>query len=226
MLFVIITFAFTNLKRVFTAAATSSNTYTVSILTSVYGRSLQASGDKRPAKRIMLFYLGLLLVLCGDVEVHPGPLTGIQQGIKVFCQSKGLKIFHQNVRGLQGMLDELKDIILLRKNIDAFCITELFVHEDNTQNFDIPGYTLLQKRRKNGAVGGVGVYIRNELNFIERKDLPGDDIEAIFVEIKPKQAKSFIVATVYKPPESSKHLSKPFLQSLTGKIQKLSDENT
>ena len=122
---------------------------------------------------------------------------------------------------MQGKFDELKDIILLCKNIDVFCITELFVHEDDTQNFDIPGYILLQKRTKNGVGGGVGVYIRNELNFVEREDLPGDDIEAIFVEIKPKQAKSFIVAIVYKPPESSKHLPKHFLQSLTEKIRKL-----
>ena len=102
---------------------------------------------------------------------------------------------------MQEKFDELKDIFLLCKNIDVFCITELFVHEDNTQYFNIPGYTLLQKRRKNGAGGGIGVYIRNDLNFVVREDLPGDDIEAIFIEIKPKQAKSFIVATVYKPPE-------------------------
>ena len=201
-----------------------SNTelYTVSVLKNVYSCSLQAREDKTPVKRNMLFYhLGLLLVLCGDVEVHPRPLTETQQGIKVFCQSKGLKIFHQNIRGLQGTFDELKNIILLCKNIGVFCINEPFVHGDKSQNFNILGYTLLQKRRKNGLGGGVGVCIRSELNFVEREVLPGDNIEAIFIEIKQaKQAKSIIAATVCKPPESSKHLPKHFLQSLTEKLKK------
>ena len=70
MLLMIIIFAFTNLRRVFTSAGNSSNTelYKVSVLKNVYSCSLQASGDKTPVKRNMLFYhLGLLLVLCRDL---------------------------------------------------------------------------------------------------------------------------------------------------------------
>ena len=48
------------------------------------------------------------------------------------------------------------------------------------------------KKRINRVGGGVGVYIRNELNFVEREDLSGDVIEAIFVEIKPNKVKGVI----------------------------------
>jgi len=79
----------------------------------------------------------LLLLLSGDL--HP---------IHFLKRNKALKIFHQNICGLSGKFDELRDILLHYKNVDIFDLTELFVTDSNKTNSDIQGYIFLQKKRK------------------------------------------------------------------------------
>ena len=158
----------------------------------------------KPKRRYMLF---LLLLVCGDIESQPGPYRNIPE-LKGLCSQKGLKICHQNIRGLQGKFDEVSQILNNNK-IEIFFLSELFLNNINSK-FIIPGYEFLRKDRKTGSGGGVGIFIRTELNYKRRRDLEEDDIESIFIEIFPKNSKSFVVGTIYRPPDSSKHLSKNF----------------
>ena len=43
--------------------------------------------------------LSLLLLVSGDIETCPGPLTG-HAVVKEVLQSRGTKVFHQDCRGL------------------------------------------------------------------------------------------------------------------------------
>ena len=171
---------------------------------------------KKPLSMLML------LLISGDIHPCPGPDT--VQHIKDICNKKGLKFFSQNIRGLHGKYDEIREILVSCKKIDIFSLTEIFVNDQTTTNFTIPGYDFIKRSRKNGIGGGVGMYIRNGINFTVRNDLKDDDIEAVWIEIFPKSAKSFIFCIIYKPPESSKHLSKDFATKLSQKIETITNE--
>ena len=77
---------------------------------------------------------------------------------------------------------------------------------------------------KNGIGGGVGMYIRNGIDYNVRTDLDDDEIEGLWIEISPKFTKPFIFCIIYKPPDSSKHLSKSFLIKLLRKIESINRE--
>ena len=47
------------------------------------------------------------------------------------------------------------------------------------------------------------IYVKNSLNFFERKDLIRDNLEAVFIEIHESSSASFIVGTIYRPPSAS-----------------------
>ena len=82
-----------------------------------------------------------------------------------------------------------------------FSLNELFLNNLKSK-FTILGFEIL---RKDGGGGGVGIFIRTKLDYKRRKDLEIDDIE-----IYPKIPKSFVVGTLYRPPDSSQYLSKNF----------------
>ena len=144
----------------------------------------------------------------------PGPqIPSLTDDINKLCKNRGLKFFHVNVRSLQGNFDELQNI-LVNSKIGIFTLTEIFINaHTETSEFDIPGYTFLYKIRENGIGGGVGIYIRNNIHFIIREDLYEPEIECIWVEITPTKSKLFIFGSVYKPPDSSIHLSKNYAES-------------
>ena len=165
----------------------------------------------------------LLLLLCGDIETQPGPLC-TSKDLKKICKNKGLKIFHQNIRGLHGKFDEVSDL-LTNNRIDVLCLTELFLNKIISSTvFNIPGFTFLRKDRHRGSGGGVGIYIRQEINFTRRQDLEDPEMESIFIEISAKNSKPFIIGCIYRPPDSSKHLPKNFGTILSTKLQKIDDE--
>ena len=62
----------------------------------------------------------VLLILCGDIEHNPGPVSGL------FSQ-KGTKIVHQNVRGLFNNLSNLTCFIDENKNVDIITLSETHI---------------------------------------------------------------------------------------------------
>ena len=150
----------------------------------------------------------LLLLLSGDIHPCLGPIT-IQE-INNFCKSRGLKWFHQNICGLQGKYDEVKSISIHFKKSDIFFLSEIFINDDIVIDFEIPGYELIKLPRKNGPGGGVGLYIRDQIPFVEREDLDDPDIEGIWIEIFPDSTKSFVFCVACRPPDTSEYLPKEF----------------
>ena len=61
------------------------------------------------------FYL--LLLMCGDVEKCPGPT---ESNIKDLFNQKGLKVFHQNIRGLFHNIAKLSAFLHTHKNTHMF----------------------------------------------------------------------------------------------------------
>ena len=167
----------------------------------------------------------MLLLISGDIHPCPGPIT-IQE-INHFCKSTGLKCFHQNIRGLQGKYDEVKNILIHCKKVDIFSLSEIFINDDTAIDFEIPGYELIKLPRKNGPGGGVGLYIRDQIPFVEREDLddPDDpDIEGTWIEIFLDSTKSFIFCVAYRSLDTSEYLPKEFTTKLRKKIELVNKE--
>ena len=65
----------------------------------------------------------LLLLVCGDIEPHPDPTCTDMEKLHIeelpnLLKHRGIKIFHQNVRGLLTNIDKVKILFRDFKNLD------------------------------------------------------------------------------------------------------------
>ena len=154
----------------------------------------------------------LLILLCGDIELCPGPNN-----------NKGIHIAHQNVRGLFTKRDIIADF-LNQNNVNIFGITETLLTTTLLSSFVfVDGYNFERLDRK-GKGGGTAVYIKENINYTRREDLENDNVEGIWLEVYVKHSKSFIVGIIYRPPSSSKHISKNFDKTFLNTIKKINRE--
>ena len=74
---------------------------------------------------------------------------------------------------------------------------------------NINGYSIERKDRdsctdiQTDKGGGIVIYIRDKLEYTRRHDLESPDIQSIWIEVKIKNAKSFLICSVYRPPSST-----------------------
>ena len=90
---------------------------------------------------------------------------------------------------------------------------------------DISGYNYERKDRVSGTGGGVGVHVKDCVPYIRRYDLENDSIEMFWLEICFQHTSSFFVGILYRPPESSKHLSSDFDASFEKSLEDLGSED-
>ena len=118
-----------------------------------------------------------LLLLSGDIEVHPGPVQFPQRdqngmpnirdknGLEKFdiFNKRGLHFIHVNINSILPNIDELRHIAQSIK-LYVIGISESKLDSSvNDNEINIPGYEILRKdRNRNG--GGVLAYIRNDIS--------------------------------------------------------------
>ena len=119
----------------------------------------------------------------------------------------GFKIGHLNIASLFKHIEELR-IFMQYQTFDIPSIDERRL--DNTIHSDevkITGYDLIRKdRNRNG--GGVAIYVRRTIPYIDRNGLLTNNVEAIRLEINKPKTKALIISTWYRPPSSSIELLK------------------
>ena len=137
--------------------------------------------------------------MCGDVVPCPGPNqnTRFNLELKKLTSIKGVKIFHHNVRGLSLNFDHIVAMLKFFSNMDVVTLSEKHLQceksdEDPEALYFIPGYSFVNKPRMSGKGGGVAAYISDRLTFNRRFDLKNDEIECIWLEMKPKKSSSYI----------------------------------
>ena len=158
-------------------------------------------------------------------EPNTVPIKRSLKELKSLCQLKGLKVVHQNIRGLFRNRDEIIDI-LNNFSINIFGVTETFLTPIFPSSFlKITGYALERRDRTSGIGGGVSAYIKDGTPFVRRHDLEDENIEGIWLEICYPNTKSFIIGIMYKPPDSSKHLAENFLNLLANRLSIIDTEN-
>ena len=145
--------------------------------------------------------------------------------LREFSSKKGLKILHQNIRGLLTNKHNICQILDGLKNLHIFSLSETHLSADNEVEAQIEGYTFIGKSRSSGKGGGVGVYISTSVPFHRRTDLEDEVIECIWIEILFPKTKSFLIGIVYRPPDSSKHLCADFNCKFESMLSTVSSED-
>eukprot|EP00112_Aurelia_sp_Birch-Aquarium-sp1_P013942 Seg2983.1 transcript_id=Seg2983.1/GoldUCD/mRNA.D3Y31 product="hypothetical protein" protein_id=Seg2983.1/GoldUCD/D3Y31 len=134
----------------------------------------------------------LLILMCGNVEPCPGPIN--QQNcsrnipeLNTLLQKRGLKILHQNVRGLFTNMAYISEIFESFRGINILGLSETHIDQKRDEMppllFDIPGYSFVSRPRPNGKGGGVAAYISESLKWDRREDLEMEEVEVIWVKL-------------------------------------------
>ena len=105
--------------------------------------------------------LSILIMLCGDAEINPGPKTISQEGFSI-C--------HWNLNSITAhnfaKIFLLKAYVAIHK-FDIICLSETYLDSSintNNDNLDIDGYNLLRSDHlSNTKRGGVCIYYKNYL---------------------------------------------------------------
>ena len=90
---------------------------------------------KLPRKSLIF----LLLLICGDIELCPGP----QENLTDISKLIGIKLVRQNIRGLLSKKDILETLFTNEKFI--ITLSETHIASVNSELFQIPGFKFVQK---------------------------------------------------------------------------------
>ena len=133
---------------------------------------------------------------------------------------KGFTIGQLNITSLVKHVEELR-IFIHEQPIDILCINETRLDNSiSSAEVEICGYEIVRRdRNRNG--GGVAIYLRNNIPYVERSDLIPENVEALCFEIRKPKSKPVLVSTWYRPPDSNIELLECFEKFL----KKLDDEN-
>ncbi len=86
-----------------------------------------------------------LLILCGDVELNPGPCTMINESQVALL--KGLTLAHLNVRSLLPKLDDLK-MVIQNSKLNFLMISESWLSDKITDaEVEIPHFLIHRQDR-------------------------------------------------------------------------------
>ena len=118
-----------------------------------------------------------------------------------FPKEKGAKIAHLNIRSLRNRRDEFAQF-LHDCPYDVMSLSETWLDKDICHNLvSIEGYKFERKDRTQYG-GGVGCYIRENIPYLRRHDLENDNLELLWIELKPRNETSLFVGVIYRPPSS------------------------
>ena len=101
-------------------------------------------------------------------------------------------------------------MLITEYQFDVLAINETKLDSTVTDGLvRINGY-ILERKDRNINGGGVSLYIRENVNYVVRRDLVPSSLEMIAIEISKPNVKSFIISTWYRPPDTSKGLFNDF----------------
>ena len=132
-------------------------------------------------------------MLGGDIEISLGP----QNTLSDFCNSKGLKIVHQNVRGILSN-HHLLELFANKteSKTDVICVSETHIKDgdicDNGRLYPLSGYVFLQLNRNVGTGVVVGIFLKHKIKLNCRYDLE-NHLESLGIEICLKNSTSVLI---------------------------------
>ena len=175
------------------------------------GKGYFASRINRYANSTSCFQL-VRLVACGSISPNPGPEntsalanSGRQRSRPKVCN---IKIAHLNIRSLKNREHYIlaKETVLVNK-LDIFTVSESWL--DNTVSdieVEFPGFNIYRLDREIKIGGGVCVFVKQDFKVECLQDLSfiaESGLHMLWVKIQIRNLKSFLICTVYRPPNTS-----------------------
>ena len=104
-------------------------------------------------------------------------------------------------------------MITVKELPSIITISETRLRDNNVYNISITGYEFISKASKTNA-GGVGMYVKDTLNFIKRPDLEItlDGVETCFIELPRVKQNHVIIGCIYRHPHSDREDFKEILR--------------
>ena len=140
-----------------------------------------------------------------------------------------LNILQLNIHSLNDKLNDLTQLIAKCKtngcDIDIIMICETFINDQNVDLCKIPGFSLIEKHRHLVSRGGVGIFISDQLSYVDRPDLAifkERKFESCFIELPLRGSKNIIVGEIYRIPGTNEH---DFLIDYQNIIRQIQTEN-
>ena len=155
----------------------------------------------------------MIILLSGDISLNPGSDPNASRSFDDLVKTRGLKVLHQNIRGLVCHKAGLEELLCRSdlKQAHVIGISETHINRNiRDSEIDIAGFDLLRKDRAKGAGGGVAVYVVESLPNHRRLDLEEDGIECIWIEVWVKNSKPILVGNLYRPPDNLDYLPDDF----------------
>lgn len=137
------------------------------------------------------FYLQFfifILMISGDIEVNPGPMT-----------DNVLDIIHLNIRSIRHKIAHLNTLV---HDFDILCFTE--THLDDTVSNDslsLDGFDTIYRKDRNCYGGGVMIYVSNIIQVHRRSEYEPVGIECLWIEIVNHTC-NFFLCCIYRPPHA------------------------
>ena len=140
------------------------------------------------------------------------------------CSNKAFSLLNCNIRSTQANFDNPVQLLSdLNFPFNIISTSETWLRSsEQIANFDLPGYSFLSQATTLRA-GGVGLYIKNGIQYSVRHDLSfsTDESEMLWVEIESDLNSNMICSVVYRHPSSN---LETFLNNVCSVIGKISRE--
>ena len=138
--------------------------------------------------------LQLIILLCGDIEMNPGPRDW-----------SDISICHSNIRSIRSNTEKLKHIsCALAGRYDIITLSETWLNSKCSNNaLHLSGYQdpIRKDREDDTGYGGVLVWVSDSIAAKRRKEFEVPNLEALWLEIRTKNNK-FLLCTIYRPPNT------------------------
>lgn len=129
-----------------------------------------------------------------------------------------IQVLYLNIRSIRNKIDKLETLINMHRHIHIIILSETWLCEEETQYFNLSGYTHFYSTRASHA-GGVSIYVRSDFfaNAIYCKEWDNNSMLGINIRIG---IKSINIFAVYKQPKSKFDI---FIHELENVMKKFHD---
>ena len=145
-----------------------------------------------------------------------------------FDLSRCFSLCHINIRSINANLSHFENYLqLLSINFPVIAITETWLNDITCDLYSLTEYSFVEQHRSNKCGGGVGIFLKNHLNYSKRNDLNvfNESCESLFVEIdrtKLIKEKNIVIGVIYQPPNTE---ISHFIEIMKDIMEKIKNEN-
>ena len=137
-----------------------------------------------------------------------------------------LSFFHLNVKSILKHFDELEMYInSLNLEFTMIALTETWLDQSKQDLYNMPKYNCINRFRKQRRGGGVSLYIKNDIKFINRPDLEYFDaeMESLFIEIDKNVfnlSSNVVVGVIYRMPNTCMEIFNDRMSDIMNIVQR------